>query len=57
MSSTLNDAGEKVIVLDELDVKKGSYDWLAISTPNIKRAVDINSVHTLHHETDERYNL
>ena len=46
--------------MDELDplsvppeLKKEGSDWFAIFNPKIKRALDVNLVHTLHHERYE----
>ena len=48
--------------MDELDplsvppeLKKEGSDWFAIFNPKIKRALDVNLVHTLHHERYESW--
>jgi len=35
------------------ELKKEGGDWFAIFNPNAKRALDVNLVHTLHHERYE----
>lgn len=59
-SSSLAPISENSSFLDELDplsvppeLKKEGSDWFAIFNPKIKRALDVNLVHTLHHERYE----
>ena len=65
-SSTVDNSGslapisENSSFLDELDplsvppeLKKEGSDWFAIFNPKIKRVLDVNLVHTLHHERCE----
>jgi len=56
-SGSLAPISENSSFLDELDplsvpseLKKEGSDWFAIFNPKIKRALDVNLVHTLHHE-------
>ncbi|KAI5116548.1 hypothetical protein M0805_001289 [Coniferiporia weirii] len=51
-------AGSSGTVLDEInpetlspDLKKEGTDWFAIFSPNVKRVLDVNLVHTLNHES------
>lgn len=60
-SGSLAPISENSSFLDELDphsvppeLKKEGSDWFAIFNPKIKRALDVNLVHTLHHERCER---
>ncbi|KAH8996706.1 WD40-repeat-containing domain protein [Lactarius akahatsu] len=57
-TSSLAPISENSSFLDELDplsvppeLKKEGSDWFAIFNPKIKRALDVNLVHTLHHES------
>ena len=59
-ASSLAPISENSSFLDELDplsvppeLKKEGSDWFAIFNPKIKRALDVNLVHTLHHERYE----
>ena len=59
-SGSLAPISENSSFLDELDplsvppeLKKEGSDWFAIFNPKIKRALDVNLVHTLHHERCE----
>jgi len=59
-SGSLAPISENSSFLDELDplsvppeLKKEGSDWFAIFNPKIKRALDVNLVHTLHHERYE----
>jgi general transcriptional corepressor TUP1 len=61
-SASLAPISENSSFLDELDplsvppeLKKEGSDWFAIFNPKIKRALDVNLVHTLHHERYERW--
>ncbi|KAN0125926.1 WD40 repeat-like protein [Russula decolorans] len=57
-SGSLAPISENSSFLDELDplsvppeLKKEGSDWFAIFNPKIKRVLDVNLVHTLHHES------
>jgi glucose repression regulatory protein TUP1 len=59
-SGSLAPISENSSFLDELDplsvppeLKKEGSDWFAIFNPKIKRVLDVNLVHTLHHERYE----